>query len=165
MLKWALNQNSPIAIRYPRGADCVKDINPITEIKYGKWEKIISGDKIAIIAVGKMVQHAMIASDSLKDKGINPTVIGATFVKPLDTEMLKELSTQGYDIITIEDNAINGGFGSYVLMELSKLDFKGKFKALGYGDSFVPHGDVELLYRDAELDPESIEKCVINVMK
>lgn len=79
--------------------------------------------------------------------------------------MLKELSTQGYDIITIEDNAINGGFGSYVLMELSKLDFKGKFKALGYGDSFVPHGDVELLYRDAELDPESIEKCVINVMK
>ena len=41
MLKWALNQNSPIAIRYPRGADCVKDINPITEIKYGKWEKII----------------------------------------------------------------------------------------------------------------------------
>ena len=165
MLKWALNQNSPIAIRYPRGTDCVKDINPITEIKYGKWEKIISGDKIAIIAVGKMVQHAMIASNALKDKGINPTVIGATFVKPLDTEMLKELSNQGYDIITIEDNTINGGFGSYVLMELSKLDFKGKFKALGYGDSFVPHGDVDLLYRDAKLDPESIEKCVISVMK
>ena len=40
MLKWALNQNRPIAIRYPRGTDCVEDIRPLSEIKYGKWEKI-----------------------------------------------------------------------------------------------------------------------------
>lgn len=164
MLKWAVKQNGPIAIRYPRGADCCKDISAISEIKYGKWEKIINGEKVAIIAVGKMVQHAMIAKKSLVDKGINPTIIGATFVKPIDIDMLKELINEGYSIITIEDNVINGGFGSYVLMELSKLNFTGKFKSLGFNNEFVPHGDVNLLYRDAGLDAEAIEKCVINIL-
>lgn len=165
MLKWAVNQNSPIAIRYPRGADCFEDITPLREIKYGKWEKITNGEKVAIIAVGKMIQHAMIARKSLLNKGINPTIIGATFVKPIDTELLKELIKEGYNIISIEDNVINGGFGSYVLMELNKLNFKGKFKALGFRDEFIPHGDVNLLYKDAGLDAESIEKCVINIMQ
>ena len=164
MLNWAVKQNGPIAIRYPRGADCCEDISAISEIKYGKWEKIINGEKVAIIAVGKMVQHAMIARKSLVNKGINPTIIGATFIKPIDTEMLKELINEGYSIITIEDNVINGGFGSYVLMELNKLNFNGKFKCLGFNNEFVPHGDVNLLYRDAGLDAEAIEKCVINIL-
>lgn len=165
MLKWALNQDVPVAIRYPRGTDCYEGISSLKEIKYGKWEKIINGDKVTIIAVGKMVQHAMIARKSLIKKGINPLVIGATFVKPIDIEMLKELVDKGYNIITIEDNVINGGFGSYVLMELSKLNFKGKFKALGFNDKFVPHGDVNLLYKDAGLDAEAIEKCVIDILE
>ena len=79
--------------------------------------------------------------------------------------MLKELVNDEYNIITIEDNVLNGGFGSYVLMELNKLKFKGKFKALGFDNMFVPHGDVNLLYKDAGLDEESIEKCVINILK
>ena len=73
-----INQNRPIAIRYPRGTDCVEDIRPLSEIKYGKWEKMINGDKIAIIAVGKMIQHAVIAAKTLNKQGINPTIIGAT---------------------------------------------------------------------------------------
>lgn len=165
MLKWSLKQNKPIAIRYPRGADCCKDIHPIKEIKYGKWEKIINGEKVAVIAVGKMIQHAIIAQKSLIKKGVNPIIIGATFVKPIDNEMLKELVNGEYSIITIEDNVLNGGFGSYVLMELNKLNFKGKFEALGFDDEFVPHGDVNLLYKDAGLDAESIEKCVLNILK
>ena len=88
MLKWALNQNRPIAIRYPRGTDCVEDIRPLSEIKYGKWEKMINGDKIAIIAVGKMIQHAVIAAKTLNKQGINPTIIGATFVKPIDLSLI-----------------------------------------------------------------------------
>lgn len=164
MLKWALKQNGPVAVRYPRGSDWCEDLTSLKEIKYGKWEKVIKGEKVAIIAVGKMVQHAMIARKELIKKGINPTIIGATFVKPIDTEMLKELVNEGYSIITIEDNVINGGFGSYVLMELNKLNFKAKFKSLGFSDNFVPHGDVNLLYKDAGLDAEAIEKCVINIL-
>ena len=106
----------------------------------------------------------MSASKSLIKKVINPTIIGATFVKPIDIEMLKELVDEGYSIITIEDNVINGGFGSYVLMELSKLNFKSKFKSLGFDDKFVPYGNVNLLYKDSGLDGEVIEKCVINIL-
>lgn len=165
MLRWAINENRPIAIRYPRGADCCEEVKPIGEIKYGKWEKIIDGDKVAIICVGKMVQHAMIARNSLLKKGINPTVIGATFVKPLDNEMIRNLANEGYNIITIEDNVISGGFGCHVLMELNKCNFNKKFKSLGFCDKFVPHGDVSSLYREYGLDADSIEKCVLDIVQ
>lgn len=164
MLKWAVKQNAPIAIRYPRGSDCFNDIKPLSDIKYGKWEKIINGEKVAIIAVGKMVQHAMIARAELLEKGINPTIISATFVKPIDIKILEELKNEGYDIITIEDNVINGGFGSYVLAELNKPTFNGRFKSLGFKDEFIQHGDVNSLYRDAGLDAESIVNTVLNMI-
>ncbi len=163
MLNWALTQDGPVALRYPRGADCCKEMKPLTEIKYGKWEKVISGEKIAIIAVGKMLQHVLLAREVLLANGINPTIINATFVKPLDTDMLKELVEEGYDIVTIEDNITNGGFGSYVLMKLSELLFKNKFKALGFKDKFVSQGDVNLLYKENKLDPEGIAESIIEL--
>lgn len=165
MLKWAINEGSPVAIRYPRGIDCCKEIIPISDIKYGKWEKIVDGDKIAIIAVGKMVQHAMIAAKDLLKDNYNPTIISATFVKPLDTEILRELVNEGYDIITIEENILNGGFGSYVLMELNKLGYSGKFKALGLKNEFIPHGDVESLYKLVGLDPNGIKEAVLDMKR
>ena len=165
MLKWALNEDGPVAIRYPRGSDCCDEIKPLSEIKCGKWEKIIDGENIAIIAVGKMVQHTIIARKKLLEIGYNPTIINASFVKPLDIEMLEELVKKGYNIVTIEDNIVNGGFGSYVLTELNKLGFKGKFKALGFKDEFVPHGDVASLYRDAGLDANGIKECIIDIQR
>lgn len=163
MLKWALKQNSPIAIRYPRGGDLCNNLEPLKEINFGKWEKVIKGEKIAIIAVGKMLQHAILAREILKEKGINPTIINASFVKPLDDKMLKSLVEEGYDIITIEDNIINGGFGSYVLMKLYSLGFKKKFKALGFEDKFVHQGDVNLLYKENNLDKEGIANSILEV--
>lgn len=163
MLKWATNQDCPVAIRYPRGSDCCDEIKPLKDIKCGKWEKIIDGEGTAIIAVGKMVQHAIIARNELIELGYNPSIINASFIKPMDLEMLKELVAQGYNIVTIEDNIINGGFGSYVLMALNKLGFKGKFKVLGFKDEFIPHGDVASLYRDAGLDPKGIKECIIDI--
>lgn len=165
MLKWALTQNGPVAIRYPRGTDCCNEMNPLTEISYGKWERIITGEKIAIIAVGKMLQHALLAKEILKSNGINPTIINATFVKPLDNNMLESLVKEGYDIVTIEDNIINGGFGSYVLMKLYELGFRNKFKALGFKDKFVPQGNVDLLYKENKLDPEGIAEAIIELNK
>ena len=165
MLKWALTQNGPVAIRYPRGTDCCNEMNPLTEISYGKWEKIITGEKIAIIAVGKMLQHALLAKEILKANGINPTIINATFVKPLDNDMLESLVEEGYDIVTIEDNITNGGFGSYVLMKLYELGFKNKFEALGFKDKFVPQGNVDLLYKECKLDPEGIAEAIIELNK
>ena len=165
MLKWAFTQNGPVAIRYPRGTDCCNEMNPLTEISYGKWERIITGEKIAIIAVGKMLQHALLAKEILKSNGINPTIINATFVKPLDKNMLENLVKEGYDIVTIEDNIINGGFGSYVLMKLYELGFRNKYKALGFKDKFVPQGNVDLLYKENKLDPEGIAEAIIELNK
>ena len=165
MLSWALNHNGPVAIRYPRGADIYKDIIPLEKIEYGKWEKIILGDKIAILAVGKMLQHALLAREILSNKGINPMIINASFIKPLDVELLKDLVNDNYNIITIEDNITNGGFGSYVLMKLNELGFKNKFKALGFNDTFVPQGDVKLLYKENKLDPEGIAESIIGLIE
>ncbi|MEG0295372.1 MAG: 1-deoxy-D-xylulose-5-phosphate synthase [Clostridium sp.] len=165
MLKWAKEKNSPVAIRYPRGADCCKEIVPLTEINYGKWEKIVIGEEIAVIAVGKMVQHTVLAKEILAKNNIKPTIINATFVKPLDLEMLKEIVESNKNVITVEDNEVVGGFGSYVLMELKKLGFTKRFKALGFNDEFIHQGDVKLLYKDAKLDSEGIAEEVRELLK
>ena len=106
-----------LLIRYPRGGDSNIDITPIKEINYGKWEKINSGEKITIIASGKMLQHTLLAKELLLKEGINPTIINATFIKPLDVEILKEVVASDNTVVTIEDNVTSGGFGSYVLNE------------------------------------------------
>ena len=165
MMKWALKENRPIAIRYPRDGDIYHKLNPLSEIKYGKWEKIIDGDKVAILSVGKMVQYAMLAHEELIEEGINPTIISASFIKPLDLEMLKELVENNYNIITVEDNVGNGGFGSYVIEELYNLGFKGKFKSLSFKDEFIPHGKVDLLYSDYGLDSTAIKNTVVKMIK
>lgn len=165
MMKWALKENRPIAIRYPRDGDIYHKLNPLSEIKYGKWEKIIDGDKVAILSVGKMVQYSMLAHEELIDEGINPTIISASFIKPLDLEMLKELVENNYDIITVEDNIGNGGFGNYVIEALYNLGFRGKFKSLSYKDEFIPHGKVDLLYSDYGLDSTAIKNTVVTMIK
>ena len=123
------------------------------------------GDKVAIISVGKMVQYAMLANEVLIEEGINPTIISASFIKPLDLEILKELVENNYDIITVEDNVGNGGFGSYVIESLYNLGFKGKFKSLSYKDEFIPHGKVDLLYSEYGLDSVAIKNTVITMIK
>ena len=164
ILEWAIEYNGPVAIRYPRGNDSDKvNLTPLKEINIGKWEKIYEGKNIAILASGKMLQNAIIARDILKQHNINPTIINANFIKPLDKDLIKELVDRNYDIVTIEDNITNGGFGSYVLMELNELGFKNKFKSLGFKDKFIPHGNVKILYKENKLDPEGIAESIIGL--
>lgn len=165
MMEWAFDYGKPVAIRYPRGADCCDEIKPLTGLKYGKWEIINEGKDIAIIAVGKMVQHAVLARNLLKEEGVNPTIINASFVKPLDLEILKKLVDKNMKIITIEDNLISGGFGSCVSVELNKLGHQNTFIPLGFGDEFIQHGKVALLYRDAKLNPNGIAEVVKSINK
>ncbi|NLZ33610.1 MAG: 1-deoxy-D-xylulose-5-phosphate synthase [Clostridiales bacterium] len=160
MLKWALDFNGPVAIRYPKGGDLNTPLKPIQKVKLGQWEEIEDGKGIAIIALGKMVQHSILAKEILKEHNINPKILSATFAKPLDETMLKKLVLQGYDIVTIEDNIINGGFGSYVLMKLNEMGFNKKIKLLGF-NNFVPQGSLDILYKKNQLDPEGIAKQIL----
>ncbi|WP_238916004.1 1-deoxy-D-xylulose-5-phosphate synthase [Clostridium sp. YIM B02555] len=163
LLEWALNKNAPVAIRYPKGGNIINNLSPIKEVEEGKWEIINKGSKVCIIATGKMVQHAMIAKDILYEKGINPMVINATFIKPIDKDLLENIKKEGYNILTIEDNILKGGLGSAIRDYLIETDYKGTIKSLGYKDEFVSQGSVEILYKAYGLDCDNISKVVIQL--
>ncbi|SHJ59128.1 1-deoxy-D-xylulose-5-phosphate synthase [Clostridium cavendishii DSM 21758] len=165
LLRFALDYNNPIAIRYPRGGDYnIEGLSPIKKFEKGKWETILKNGDIAIIAIGRMLQNSYKASKLLNDIGVETTVINASFIKPLDETMLKDLAKNYKLIITVEDNVIKGGFGSSVLSYVNTLEKKCKVVNLGYKDEFIPHGDVNILYKLCKLDPEGIKEQVLNLL-
>ncbi|WP_252235514.1 1-deoxy-D-xylulose-5-phosphate synthase [Clostridium sp. CH2] len=163
MLRWAIKKNSPVAIRYPRGKDIVCNLHALQEISYGKWEVVSEGKRICIIASGRMLQHAFLAKEILKENGIDPKIVNATFIKPIDKCLLENLKEDGYDILTIEDNIICGGLGMAVLEHLNCIDYKGNMKLLGYDDEFIPQGNVEILYKTYGLDPVNISNTILKL--
>jgi 1-deoxy-D-xylulose-5-phosphate synthase len=163
MLNWALKQESPIAIRYPKGGNKLK-LNPIKDFEKGKWEVLKGNGNIFIIATGRMVEKAFNVKESLKEKNIDIGLINATFVKPIDKDMLDKLIDEDKTIITLEDNVILGGFGNLVLNYVKSSDSNVKVVNLGFKDEFVPHGNVEELFKLYGLDEESILKKVMNLM-
>ena len=154
ILNWAIKQDFPIAIRYPRGTDELS-LKPIQKLSLGKWEIVQKGEKIAIIATGKMVQKAIIAKDKYK---LNVMIINAIFVKPLDKKLLKWLADNHYDIITIEDNLINGGLASLIEIELNKNNYMQTIKAIGFEDKFIEQGSQEELYLQENITIQRIKK-------
>ena len=159
MLQFAVTQNYPIAIRYPRGGDLSNiNLSPMTFFRKGKWEVLGNkSGKVAIIAVGKMVQNVILAKELLREKNIDCTIVNSCFVKPIDTELIKQLVESGYDLVTVEDNMISGGLGNEVLDYLNREGLlKNNILTLGFKDKFIQHGDVNILYNLNKLDPEGI---------
>ena len=154
LLKWSIKQNFPIAIRYPRGGDYI-ELPPIKKVKLGKWETICRGKHLTIIATGKMVQKAY---QVITKYNLDVTLVNATFIKPLDLDMLKEIVAREDNILTIEDNLINGGLGHNILLALNNYSFKGKIKILGFNDKFIEQGTIDELYKQEHLDNLSIKK-------
>jgi 1-deoxy-D-xylulose-5-phosphate synthase len=116
MLFSAVNYKSPTAIRYPRG-DCYgKDITgPVNEIPPGRAEVLKQGKDLTILALGTMVYPALEAASRLDGAGIKAGVVNARFVKPLDKNLIPELARRTGRLFTVEENALQGGFGSAVL--------------------------------------------------
>ena len=165
MLDFAVKQDYPIAIRYPRGGDnCNVKMTSIENLRLGKWEILFSGGKIAFIATGKMVQNAILVREKLKNIGIEATVINACFIKPIDKALISELVDKNYSIVTIEDNLIHGGLGSLVLEYVNSLEGKSKVINLGFKDEFIPHGTVDILYKLYKLDVDGIFESVLKLV-
>jgi 1-deoxy-D-xylulose-5-phosphate synthase len=165
MFKWAVNQNYPIAIRYPRGGDNANlELEPIKNFNLGSWEVLHGEGKIALIAQGKMVQHALLVKEKLEKSGISVRVINACFVKPLDKRLLEDLVEENVDLVTIEDNVLHGGLGSYILEYVNSLDKKVKVLNLGFKDEFIPHGKTDILYKLYGLDPDGIIKGILKIV-
>ncbi len=165
MLTFAVKQDYPIAIRYPRGGDnCNVKMSPIENFKRGKWETLLGGGKIAFIATGKMVQNAILVREKLNNMGVESTVINACFIKPIDKELILELVNKKYSLVTIEDNLVHGGLGSLVLEYVNSLTTKTRVINLGFKDEFIPHGTVDILYKLHKLDVDGIFESILKLV-
>jgi 1-deoxy-D-xylulose-5-phosphate synthase len=162
MIHTALTLNGPAAVRYPRRTGLELEENPVyTPIPLGKGEVLVKGEDVAIIAVGAMVSEALAAAAALRRTGINCTVVNARFVKPLDQELILGLIKNHRKLLTVEENAVAGGFGSAVLELLAEKGISGvTVKNLGIPDEFVPHGQTETLLHRCKLDVAGICQAV-----
>lgn len=161
MLYSSINYKKPAAVRYPRG-NClgVEMTGPLMQIPAGKAEVLINGSDLAVIALGTMVYPAKEAVEKLGAEGISAALVNARFVKPLDEELIAGLAKKTGRIITIEENALQGGFGSAILELLEERGIKCEVKRIGVPDEFVEHGGQEELRARYGLDAKGIEKAI-----
>ena len=166
MLEFALNYNGPSSIRYPRGRATESFPEAAQPIRLGESEVLIEGSEIAIIAVGNMVYPAYMAAVELTKEGHSITVVNARFIKPLDSHLLAQIAQNHSAVLTVEENAVAGGFGSSVLETLSSMGMKElNIRLLGIPDTFIEHGDLKSLRRLLELDVEGIKKNCLNLLE
>lgn len=157
MLYTASNHNSPIAIRYPRGeAVGVNLDNEFKNLEIGKAELIQDGTDALILTIGPTLH---IAKQAIKEFP-NIALVNARFVKPLDENLILDLAKKKQNIITIEENCLNGGFGSAVSELLHKHNIKANVKSIGVPDKFIEHGSTDLLKKKIGLSKENIIKTI-----
>jgi 1-deoxy-D-xylulose-5-phosphate synthase len=158
MLKTALAHEGPVAIRYPRGAalgvpmDAEPDLLPI-----GKGKLVRSGSDLAILAIGNRVAPAIEAATALENQGLKAAVVNCRFVKPLDRDLILRAAGDTGRLITVEENALQGGFGSAVLELLAdegRTDIK--VVRLGVADQFVEHASQGAQRSLCGIDPQGI---------
>lgn len=134
-----------------------------SKIEKGKMEILKEGKDISIIAIGKMVSKAVNVAMTLENEGISAEVINARFVKPLDKQILTSISKTG-NVVTIEDNVIQGGFGQNILNLMNENDVRANIKILGYPDKFIKHGTVEEIEKKYGLDEDGIKSEIKDLM-
>lgn len=163
MLRFAIDYDGPVAVRYPRGTayDGFREYR--AAIEYGRSEAVFEEDGIALMAVGHMFETAVDVRCRLKEIGYNCTLINSRFVKPLDGKMVEKLAGHHKLIATIEENVAAGGFGEQVEDYILHRDLAVKFVNVSLPDEYVEHGNVDVLRREVLLDSESIVKRIVAV--
>ena len=161
MLKYAVEFDGPIALRYPRGEayDGLKEYR--RPIEYGKSEVIYEEEDIALLAVGNMVKIAEQVRKNLKEIGYSCTLVNARFVKPIDTEVLDMLSADHKLLVTMEENVRSGGYGEKVMDYVVEQELPVKLLNISLPDEYVEHGNVSLLYEEVGIDAQTVTKRII----
>ncbi len=163
MLATAIDLGRPAAIRYPRGNGYGVPLDQtLRPLPVGKAEVLRTGSDGVILALGSMVMPALEAAGLLEEQhGIRLTVVNARFVKPLDSGLILELAGKFDSLVTIEENALQGGFGTAVLELLEEHDLSGtRVLRLGYPDSYIPQGEQHELRAMLGLDPAGISTTI-----
>ncbi|MDP2601906.1 MAG: 1-deoxy-D-xylulose-5-phosphate synthase [Deltaproteobacteria bacterium] len=167
MLKTAVDYPGPISLRYPRGEGCGVEMDrELRNLEIGKAELLRSGKDIAILAVGHTVLPALRAAEDLAPLGIDAAVVNARFVKPLDRDLLRDIVKRVHAVITVEDHAVTGGFGSAVLEFLAEEGIgDARVRRLGVPDRFIPHGTQDELRKLCGFDQEAITQTALQMVR
>ncbi|MFH1169650.1 MAG: 1-deoxy-D-xylulose-5-phosphate synthase [Chloroflexota bacterium] len=165
LLYTAVNSGRAMAVRYPRGTGLgVKLDSELHEIPIGEGEVLTYGNDVAILAIGVTVAPALEAARELASSGIEATVVNARFVKPLDSELILDLARRTRHLVTVEENALSGGFGSGVLRLLQDAGiYDVPVKNIGIPDEFVEQGTQAILRAKYGLDAEGIARQVLEM--
>ena len=161
MLKFAIRQKSPVAIRYPRGEAYTGLEDYCAPIEMGKAEILEKGKEIAILAVGNMVRTAVQVTENLRNRGYEPTLVNMRFVKPLDMDLLEILREDHSLIVTLEENVKSGGFGEQVMTYYGSRLHSPAVRIVAIEDKFVPHGSVEDLMHQQQMDSASVTERIL----
>ena len=162
MLHTAFTINGPVAIRYPRGIGAGAEIEPERcRLEIGRSVTLHEGKDLAIIAIGRSVDMARDLLAILEQQGIKASLVNARFVKPLDENTITIMAAKTGKIVTIEDNCLQGGFGSAVVELLADHNINADVLRLGIPDEFIEQGKVEILFNYLDLDPESMADKII----
>jgi 1-deoxy-D-xylulose-5-phosphate synthase len=166
MLMTALDHPGPIAFRYPRGCGTGVSIDDeIRTLPIGKGEVLTTGADVLILAVGVTVTAAIEAKKQLEGQNISATVVNSRFVKPLDAELINRLAGEIPFILTVEENVLQGGFGSAVLECLADACITARrVVRLGISDTFVQHGSQRVLRSKYGIDTPAIVKAVRDML-
>ena len=156
LLSTAFAQNSPVAVRYPRGSGAGVEVkSSVDGLPFGRGEIRKQGSKIAILAFGTLLYPALKAAEAL-----GATVVNMRWAKPLDVELLLSVASSHEALVTLEEGALMGGAGSAVLEALQAAGVVLPVLQLGLSDVFIEHGDVAKLLAMQGLDATGIEASI-----
>jgi 1-deoxy-D-xylulose-5-phosphate synthase len=155
MLFTAFRLERPVAVRYPRGHVFNVKRRKMHLLDIGKSEIVKEGNMLTIVSIGTVFQQAMKASDRLEKEGLSTTLINARFAKPIDRNIAAHIKKTGKALV-VEENAVQGGFGSAVLELCQETETKADIRLLGIPDKFIEHGSQEQLRKDCGLDIENM---------
>lgn len=164
MLKFAIDFQGPIALRYPRGEafDGLREHREPIILGMGEW--IYHEKDIVLVAVGSMVKTALAVREALQLEGYACSIINARFVKPIDTEILNEAVKDHSLIVTMEENVASGGFGEKVREYLDESGYQGSLLTISIPDEYVEHGNVDILREEVGIDAYSIQRRIEEVL-
>ena len=160
MLRFAVKADGPVAIRYPRGNAYQGLQEYQTAVEMGKSEVLHSGCKVAVLALGSMVEICADVCSELQKAGIDPTFVNVRFVKPLDTALLDLLARNHSLVVTVEENVQNGGFGQQVCGYMEEHHPGIQVLPVAIPDRFVPHGGVDSLRVQLGLSANAIAEKI-----
>ncbi len=167
MLCFALDQKTPVAIRYPRSKILSANWkNNAESISLGKGELVYEpqkgkGNNILIIAIGSMVIPSIEAAKKIEEKGFAPKVINARFVKPLDFELILSSAKDAKLVVTVEENCLQGGFGSAVLELFEENNILVPVRRIGIPDKFIEHGKRDFILDKYGLSSDKISDFIL----